>query len=94
MCSACVDGRRAGWCASCAGRAEARLEVSSRAKLVLLLAVLGVLVFPAAAVSWWLGRSMTQVLEADEPLLEGARWLQGAALLLWSVGVLLWIGQR
>lgn len=92
-CDACLDGRRPGWCSACANRPGARLEVSGRAKVVLFLSVVGVMLAPLALAGWWLGRS-TQPLEADEPLLRGARWLRWTALALWGLGGMLWFGRK
>jgi hypothetical protein len=60
---------------------------------VLVLSVVGVALAPLAVAGWWLGRSL-QPLEADAPLLRGARWLQWTALVLWSLGGVLWFGRR
>lgn len=91
-CEACLDPRRTGWCLTCARRPEARLEISTRAKAVLGWSIAGLVFVPLVAVSWWLERTKpAPFLEADEPLLVGARWTRAAAAISWVAALALWL---
>ncbi len=85
ICEACADGRRVGFCSTCAARPDVRLEISRRAKAVLWLAIGALVVPPLILASWWAERSASAVfLEADEPLLLGARWIRWTVLVGWT----------
>lgn len=90
MCASCADGVFEGWCVACASRPEARLHVSSGAWVSLGLAVAGVILPPLALVALWRTVLLSRrSMPAEAPVLQSARWIAIASLLLWAAFVVI-----